>query len=106
MKRETIGFTGFKDLQLNEGEELEIVKGITLEQKPIRCIVIKEYPRFLLLDLEFENGYSTDGKSNLHRRECVNKGAMLCGDVVIRRNGKRTMLTGEEVGILGVIVEI
>ena len=89
----------FKNLGFKGGEEIEILKGVEMAAKPVRCIVIKEYPKFLQIRMEFPGStYEKDGKTNSVPTG-VNKGAMYAGDVVIRRKSDNVLLTRDEVGV-------
>lgn len=75
------------DLGLKEGDELICTKGFVFNEtishigphKPDRVVVIKEYPRFVLVKAEF---YSNRGREY---KECINKAALIAGDVEFRK---------------------
>ena len=90
-------YIGFKNLGFKGGEGIELLKGVEVAKKPIRVTVKKEYKKFLLIDMEFEKTKGSD--ETTHIKTGVNKGAMLCGDVLVRRVSDQVLLTGDEVGI-------
>ena len=96
-KREKV-FVGFRDLGLKGGEEIEIVSGIAFDNTPTRCTVVKEYPKFLFLEMEY-------GRRPYERRvkQCINKSALFLGEVLIRRAGTQEDLTGRAVCNVGYI---
>lgn len=87
--------TGFKTIGL-EGEEVIILKGMDTDNKPSKVTVVKECPKHLVLELTFTHKFL--GKTYCYRK-CANKGAMLCGDLVLKRLSDGIILFGEEVGI-------
>ena len=88
----------FKNLGFMGGEEIEILKGIEMSAKPVRCTVVKEYPKFLQIKMEFPtNTHEKDGATNTVPTG-INKGAMYDGDVVIRRKSDNVLLIHYEVG--------
>ena len=90
-------YLGFKNLGFKGGEEIKLLKGVSYAKEPIRVTVLKEYPKYLLLDMEFEK--KGDCPDTTHIRTGVNKGAMLCGDVLVLRLIDQVILTKDEVGI-------
>lgn len=96
-KREKV-FVGFRDLGFKGGEEIEIVSGMTFDSIPTRCTVVKEYSKYLLLEIEY-------GRWPNERRfkQCINKSAMFLGEVLIRRAGTQKDLTGRAVCRVGYI---
>ncbi len=89
----------FKNLGFKGGEEIEILKGIEMSAKPVRCTVVKEYPKFLQIRMEFPTStYEKDGTTNSVPTG-INKGAMYAGDVVVRRKSDNVILTRDEVGV-------
>ena len=91
--------TGYKDLDLKSGEEVQVLSGIQMEVPPESVTVIREYPHMILLQLTFVKSYfpSVDLTPRTYRI-CVHKGALLCGDVILRKVKERMILTGEEAG--------
>lgn len=91
---------GFRDLELKSGEEVRILSGIEMEVPPAKVIVLQEFPQMILLELSFVKGYypSIDKKPRSYR-QCVHKGALLCGDVILLRKADRQILAREAVGI-------
>jgi len=87
-----------KDLGLVPGEEVKIIAGIKAEFEPERVTVIKEYPQYVLLDMEFKKSLFYPDLPPRHVRTAVTKGAMLCGDVKLLRLSDGIILCGEEVG--------
>lgn len=75
------------NLGLKEGDELICTKGFVFNEsvsgigphKPDRVVVVKEYPRFVLIKAEF---YNNRGKEY---KECINKAALIAGDVEFRK---------------------
>lgn len=91
-------FFKFKNLGFKGGEEIEILKGIEMAAKPVRCTVVKEYPKFLQIRMEFPTStYKKDGTTNSIPTG-INKGAMYAGDVVVRRKSDNVLLIHYEVG--------
>ena len=99
-------YTGFKNLGLMVGEEVEFVMGKyetnigqRLWRKPDRVTVVAEYPTMICLDMEFRNvAYMPKGHAPNHVKTCVNKGAMLCGEVRLRRLFDGHVMVGSYVG--------
>ena len=104
MKKKVLVFAGLKDMGFVEGEEIKILKGLDFLEEPTRCIILKEYPEYLWIEVDYEDNSS--GRNTNLRNYCtgINKKAMLCGDVVIRRAGSDVDLIGEEVGIVGLMI--
>ena len=92
-------YIGFKALGFKGGEEIVLLKGVDAAKKPLRVIVEKEYKKYLLVDMEFEIEKEKGCSETIHRKSGVNKGALLCGDVLVRRFSDLVILTGDEVGI-------
>ena len=90
--------TSFKNLGLTAGTEVRIIKGVKLEAKPERVIVIREYKTKVLLDMEFVKSLFCRGLPPRHVRICITKGSMLCGDVELQRKKDGVTLCGDEVG--------
>lgn len=90
-------YLGFKNLGFKGGEEIRLLKGVEYEREPVRVTVLKEYPEYLLIDMEFEK--EKGNPDTTHIRTGANKGAMLCGDVLILRVSDNVLLTKDEVGI-------
>ena len=76
------------DFGLKEGDELkECTRGFLFNEVcsnvgphvPSRVTVIKEYPRFILVEAEFYGNY---GKSY---KECINKAAYIAGAVHFKK---------------------
>ena len=78
------------DFGLKPGDRLECKKGFVFTSSisgipphvPDEVVVIKEYPRFILVEASF---YRNRGESY---RECINKASYINGDVVFRQIGK------------------
>ena len=104
MNQKSLVFARLKNMGFMEEEEIEIMKGMDFLEKPTKCVVLKEYPEYLWIRVSF--GDNTSDKSSEHRQYCtgINKKAMLCGEVVIRRAGSKIDLIGEEVGIVGLMI--
>ena len=104
MNQKSLVFAGLKNMGFMEEEKIEILKGMDSLEKPTKCVVLKEYPEYLWIKVSFEG--NTSDKSSEQRQYCtgINKKAMLCGEVVIRRAGGKIDLTGEEVGIVGLMI--
>ena len=83
-----------KDYGLKPGDELIQCKGFTFNKtisnmgprKPKSVTVIKEYPRFILVEAYFGDFYNDQyGKKIPHKyREAVNKYSILIGDVYFK----------------------
>lgn len=91
-------FTGLKCLGLVPGEEVRIMEGVKLEVEPERVIVIREYPSYVLLDMEFVKSFFCPGLPPRHIKIGIPKGSMLCGDVKLKRLSDGVLLCGKEVG--------
>ncbi len=87
-----------KDLGLVPGEEVKIIEGVKVEFEPERVTVIREYPEYVLLDMEFMKSIFCSDLPPRHVRTAVTKGAMFCGDVKLLRLSEGIILCGEEVG--------
>ena len=96
-------YIGFSNPAFQGGEEIEVEKGVVLHAVPRKCTVVKEYRDFVLIEMGFRRASFDREKGLRPIRTCVNKGAMLCGDVVIRRAADGTLLVGEEIGIMGYV---
>lgn len=90
--------TGFKRLGLVPGEEVKILEGIRTELPPAKVTVAKEYPAWVQLDMEFVKSLYSPGLPPRHILTGVHKGAMLCGDVKLKRMSDGIILCGSEVG--------
>ncbi|MDY6335045.1 MAG: hypothetical protein SPL56_09610 [Lachnospiraceae bacterium] len=90
--------TGFKCLGLVPGTEVRIMEGVKLEVEPERVTVVQEYPTQVLLDMEFVKSFYNPGMPPRHIVIGIPKGAMLCGDVKLKRLSDGIILCGEEVG--------
>ena len=100
MEKESV-YIGFKNNIFREGEKVEIMDGVDLYAEPIECKVIKEYPKHILLDVVTKRSFHDRNQELRHRMIGVNKGSMLCGDVLIRRLSDGAVLTGDRIGIRG-----
>ena len=91
---------GYKDLHLNPGEQVSLLRGIETEMPPERITVVKEFPKMILLELTFIKSYYP-GNANGSRsyKVCVHKGALICSDIVLRRKKTKDLMTGEATGI-------
>ena len=87
MKKRTLVFAGLKDMGFVEGEEIKILKGMDFLEEPTRCMVLREYPEYLWIDIDFDEDTSEKSAKRRHYCTGINKKAMLCGDVVIQRAG-------------------
>ena len=90
--------TGLIFLGLVPGEEVRILEGVKLEVEPERVIVIREYPSYVLLDMEFVKSFFCPGLPPRHIKIGIPKGSMLCGDVKLKRLSDGVLLCGKEVG--------
>ena len=89
----------YKDLHLNPGEQVSLLRGIETDVPPDKVTVVKELPKMILLQLTFiRSYYPGNTKEPRAYRVCVHKGAMLCGDVILRRKKTKDLLTGEAIG--------
>ena len=75
-----------------------IMEGVKLEVEPERVIVIREYPSYVLLDMEFVKSFFCPGLPPRHSKIGIPKGSMLCGDVKLKRLSDGVLLCGKEVG--------
>ena len=92
---------GFMNFGLSRGDEIKILKGVTLHADPVRCVVEKEYPKFIYIRMGFRRRPSERYKGLRYAPVSVNKAALLCGDAVLYRVSDGKLLKGNEVGILG-----
>lgn len=75
-------------INLTEGEEVRIVKGVQLYAKPKKVTVHKVYPYHILLLMEFKNYSRHKDKKNIIIKTSVNRAALFCGDaILIRKHG-------------------
>ena len=96
-------YIGLKELSFLEGEEVEIIKGMTFDAVPIKCIIRKDYPKFIRMDVFFRKTSGGNVNELKPERRTVNKQAMLCGDVIIRLKKTQEDLVVNRVGIVGEI---
>ena len=96
-------YIGLKELSFLEGEEVEIIKGMTFDAVPVKCIIRKDYPKFIRIDVFFSKTPGGRADDQEPERRTVNKQAMLCGDVIIRLKKTWEDLVGNRVGIVGEI---
>lgn len=94
---------GFMDLGLKCGDEIEIEKGVVLHAVPRKVIVVKEYPDHICIKMGFRRAACDRDKGLRYITTGLNKGAMLCGDILVRRKGEDTFLTDKKVGISGYV---
>ena len=87
--------TGFANLGLILGDEVQIIRGVTLYAKPHRVVVLHEYDKYIWLDMEFKVPYEPDRTI----RTCMNKADMLAGDAALRRVYDGKVFTGKNVGV-------
>ena len=102
MEREE-AYMGFNDFGLLEGEEIRIVKGVRLYVAPVRCEVVKEYPKFICIRKGFRRKSSDREKGLWYEPDCINKASLLCGDVIICRASDGKILLGTSAGTVGYV---
>ena len=88
---------------LSRGDEIEIRKGVTLHADPMRCVVEKEYGKFIYIRMGFKRRPSERYKGLRYDPASINKAALLCGDAVLYRVSDGKLLTGSEAGVTGYV---
>ena len=67
-------------LRLKEGDEVQVVKGIEFKERtPDRVVIKKEFEHFISVELYF---------GSRSYRSSLNKASLLCGDLVVMREGE------------------
>ena len=94
---------GFNNFGLLEGEEIRIVKGVRLYATPVRCMVVKEYPKFICIRKGFRRKPSERDRGLWYEPDCINKASLLCGDVIIRRVSDGKNLSRTAAGTAGYV---
>ncbi len=90
---------GFNNLDLKFGDEVQIIKGITLHARPEMVIVSKEYDKYILLCMRFDKSFFDPDLPPRYVMTCMNKADMLCGDASLRRVKDGKIFTGQNVGV-------
>lgn len=94
---------GFNNFGLLEGDEIRILKGVQFYAVPVRCEVVKEYPKFICIRKGFRRKPSNRRKGLWYEPGCINKASLLCGDVVICRASDGKILSGTAAGTPGYV---
>ena len=98
MEREE-AIIGFNRFGLTEGDEIKILKGVTLYAQPVRCEVVKEYDYFIQIKIGFRRKPFEMDKGLQYIPASVNKASLLCGDAIIRCISNGKFLSGTAAGL-------
>lgn len=94
---------GFNHFGLTEGDEIKILKGVTLYALPVRCEVVKEYDKFIQIKMGFRRKPSERDLGLRYIPASINKASLLCGDAVIRRVSDGKLLSETAAGLTGYV---
>jgi len=81
-----------------EGENAVTIRDLirtSLRMRPDRIVVVDEYPKHILLEMTYTGSYFGIKVAPRKIRRRINKAAMFCGDVQIRRTSDNRLLTGD-----------